>query len=656
MVLALGVVSGAAGAWGQPSPLRVEGVPEGGIALAVGKGGHEASFTVKNTGGQPLPVRVRLETSDEDIRLPPGLTAAFESKATDATLAPGESRRVQVLWMPSRGKAREVYGHLAIEAGGASQRFGLHGELGVGAGGLLSRRILSLLVFLPLLGALLALGGGLRGGIPALQRGSRWAATAHLALSSWLLLTLERDLGRIDGNEGLQYIERGGLGPLPWSLGAEGASAAVVWVLSATLVMASLLGSGAPVALLATGVAGLSLASLGQDLSLIWLGFALGAGSLTALLVREGRFKPFGVLAGVSLGLLGVCFWALSGAAGGSVGADGAVAGRSFALAALLRADLLAPGRTLLGLPMAAGALVLLCAGLLPLAGAWPGGGWLRGARNAPSASLLAGGMAAVAVSALLRLGALVVPEGVVWAATTLSWGGAALALVSGLGSWGEREASARFPWWMAAQVGLALVGLGAGTAQGLVGAQIGVLAAAAGWLLAASGGAREGSWGTRLGGLVAAGVPGLVGFWGPAVGLLGALPRFPGAALVAAAGWALAVGAAVRALRGAAETPEPAAKPAHKAPEAPAKPAHEEKSDPEAGESSVTSASPPRGISAAQAEVEPWRLALGGVLVVLGLAVGVVTGGMERWALDLASFLHAPGPAWVASRSLWPG
>jgi hypothetical protein len=111
-----------------------------------------------------------------------------------------------------------------------------------------------------------------------------------------------------------------------------------------------------------------------------------------------------------------------------------------------------------------------------------------------------------------------------------------------------------------------------------------------------------------------------------------------------------------VRALRGAAETPEPAAKPAHKAPEAPAKPAHEENSDPKAGGSSVTSASPPRGISAAQAEVEPWRLGLGGVLVVLGLAVGVVTGGMERWALDLASFLHAPGPAWVASRALWPG
>lgn len=89
MVLALGVVSGAAGAWGQPSPLRVEGVPEGGIALAVGKGGHEASFTVKNTGGQPLPVRVRLETSDEDIRLPPGAHRGLREQGHGCHPGPG---------------------------------------------------------------------------------------------------------------------------------------------------------------------------------------------------------------------------------------------------------------------------------------------------------------------------------------------------------------------------------------------------------------------------------------------------------------------------------------------------------------------------------------------------------------------------------------
>jgi formate hydrogenlyase subunit 3/multisubunit Na+/H+ antiporter MnhD subunit len=196
-----------------------------------------------------------------------------------------------------------------------------------------------------------------------------------------------------------------------------------------------------------------------------------------------------------------------------------------------------------------------------------------------------------------------VLPVGVVWGAASLGWGGAALALVGGLGALGEASPRGRGGWWWNVQVGLVLVGLASGTPQGLAGALAAAVSVALGWALQEAGG----PWMRRLGGLVAAGSPGTLGFWGPALVVLGALPRLPLAAMAAAVGWALGVGAA---LRGASEGEKPA-----------------------------------EGIAAQE-------LALLGVVVALGFWPGAWLVGLERWALDLASFLHAPGPGWIAFRS----
>ncbi|MCU0656607.1 MAG: hypothetical protein MUF64_15560 [Polyangiaceae bacterium] len=580
----------------QTPSLSVLGAPGGVVELVVGKGGLEGDFQVQNTGPQPVPVRVRLETRDSDPRLPPGVTVAFDNQALSANLAPGEKREIHLRWAPSQGKLREVYGHVALDVQGGTRYVGLHGELKTP----LAPRLLSLLLALPLLGAL---AGWLGKRAPEqLRRAERGLSALQLALASWLLYSLDTNLGRTDGNEGLQFIERATLGPLDVYIGADGAAALVAWFAAASWALGVLLHPGLG-ALVPLAIGGVTLGAFSQNVALLWLGLAVGFGAALGGLRGQPRLGPVAALGGLSLGALALCFERLSGAVDGALSAAGEPLLRSGAIPALLRSDHLAPGRTLLGLPLAASAFALLCAGALPLAGAWPGGGWLRGAQDRPAFPWIAAPLALGILHTLVRLGALVLPEGVVWGAASLGWGGAALALVGGLGALGEASPRGRGGWWWNVQVGLVLLGLASGTPQGLAGALAAAASVALGWALQQA----RGPWMHRLGGLIASGSPGTLGFWGPALVVLGALPRLPVAAMAAAVGWALGVGAA---LRGAGEGEKPA-----------------------------------EGVPAQE-------LALLGVIVALGFWPGAWLVGLERWALDLASFLHAPGPGWIAFRS----
>ncbi|RYE90613.1 MAG: hypothetical protein EOO75_09930 [Myxococcales bacterium] len=118
--------------------------------------------------------------------------------------------------------------------------------------------------------------------------------------------------------------------------------------------------------------------------------------------------------------------------------------------------------------------------------------------------------------------------------------------------------------------------------------------------------------WTRRVGLLALAGAPGMVGFWGPTFALTGAMPQRPAAALLALLGWALGLIAAARAV-------------------------HAE------GTPTVVTPDAPGARDA--------RLALAAVVLVLGLGPGLATGALERWALDLGSFVSPPGPAQVAQR-----
>lgn len=593
--------------WAQSSSQQIEGAPNNIVELQVSKGGHEGAFSIKNTGEKPLPLRLRLDTRDSDQRLPSGISVTFENKTQEASLAPGETRKVIVQWIPSQSKVREIYGSILLDGTSPPLHLGIHGELNLFPG----NQILALLVLLPLLCGLFGLGAAHK---EIFQKIQQWTAGIHLVLATWLIANLDRDFGRIDGNEGLQFIQYKNFGHLQLYLGADGASSLVAWTLAAALLLATWKLTGKTLAALTIGVTGLMLSIFSQDLLLLWCGLALGSLGLWLSTEQEHRGRAFPLLALFSLTTLGVCFYQLSQAVDAPLLLDGSTPIHSSSLPVILRSDHLIAGRTSLGLPLAAGAFLLLCAGTLPIAGAWPAGGWLRKAARRPGAALLIGPLIVVIFHTMLRLGSLAMPEGVTWGATTLAWGGAALALSSGIGALGEQKKEACLAWWSTTQIGLGLLGFGASTTAALSGAMICGVSVALAWLLAASREANSEVWSTWLTQFVAAGVPGTIGFWGPALVVFGAFPRQAPAAIVTMLGWLIAVVAALR----------------------------------------VQQKEPTEEVQ--EGSLPPWfRLGLASVVIVLGFWPGALGGGLERWSLDLASFLNPPGPTWVAIRSSFP-
>ncbi len=603
-VLGALVVAGTLLASGEASAqLRVvEGAPGGVAEMSVAKGGLEALVRVKNEGPKPLPLRVRTLSAIDDVRLPNGVSVTLDGHGEQMTLGPGDTAAARVRWQPSQSpRMREVYGHIVFESAAGAVPVGIHAELS----GALAPRALSLLVLAPLLGALAAWLLGRSGGLARARVGALSGAGAQLALAVWLGAFFERSVGRIDGNEGLQFIERAGLGPIEWFVGLDGGSSVTVAVVAASgLVAAWTSASAGTLALGSLAASALALAAVAQDIALLWIALAVGLGAAVASAIVSGASRRLVVLPAATLALAGTALMGLSRAVSSPLRLDVAPASRGLAWPDLVRVDPLA--HSLLGQPLAASALVLTVAALAPWLPVWPLGDAARAVRERGGA--VAAALPAVASLLLVRIASLLVPEGLAWAGPGLAWFGAAMALVAGLAALGSPSRVTGS--LLAAQAGLGLVGLAAGTPIGLAGALTAGLGASLGWLLASWPGARH-PWTTRVGLLALGAAPGLVGFWGPAFALTGAVPLRTAAALVATAGWALALWAAVRA--------RPVEAPASN--EAPG--------------------------------AREGRLALAAAVLVLGLAPGLLSGALERWSLDLGSFVAGPGPSQVARADL---
>jgi NADH-quinone oxidoreductase subunit M len=630
---------------------------------------HEASFEIENRGDAPAKVRARLLSSAQDTRLPPGMSVLLEGRGEQAKVAPGARQRVVVKWAPGSGRLREVYGHVVFEVeGGTELPVGVHGELGSGALGLLARHGLSIVVGLPLAGALIVL----------LLRLSRkddrlaWVIAAvacalQLSIVAALFTLFDAGVGRADGNDGLQLIERAALLPsagIEYFVAVDGASLPL-------LLLASLLGlagalTGRRVELDRSGffasyllaVSAFSSAFVLLDLCLLSLAWALALGSLALVASRSPGARcaattaTVAVAAGLSSLLLGGAVVAISGHVGRALLADGSIVSRSFSLTSLLRADLIEPGATLLGLPLAAGAFSLLlgaCALLLPL---YPLQGWLSGLVSeapTPARVLATGVVPALGCYGLVRVGLLVLPHGMLWAETTLAWMGALGLLAAGASAWGERDLRGLAGRSAAGSGALVLLALSTATPQGVEAAL--ALAFAHGLAAAALAGLAgllvdrvRTADATRLGGLLgevpllggsiavallaSALAPGLAGFWGLLLALLSAMVAHKAAAAAALLGVLLLGGAHLRlgasALLG--QVPDGWRKSAYLEPfggRFPDLSRHE-------------------------------RLAflpLLALLLALGLFPGPLLGTLERASLDHASFVSTPGPAQVQLR-----
>lgn len=562
--------------------VRVEAASggRGPLELRPSREGFAAELSIVNDGKEPLVVsRIAVRGDAGDPRAPPKLSARVADAVLPLTIAPGASRKALVQWVPERGvRLRQLFAHVVVTTSDEQS-----GEVAMGVRaqvpgllGPLEAHVLSLLVGVPLFGALLT--------FLLRAMGRRDDRTAHviallsLAAQTALAIHVYRgfapDVSRLDGNDGLQFVEHAvWIRPIAAELffGVDGTGAASILVTSVIALLALLpertsprgaSGYHAAYLVLAAAVPGALSAMDG----LLFVLFASVAVVASSLLVGgwggEGRREAatrLALLGVVAIVLLLVTVLAVGRQADATFLVDGTKTTTTFSLPELSRVAIGAKGATLFGGALVKVAFVLVLVASIILLGAFPLHGWLAPVFvEAPTSAgaLVGASLPSIGVVALLRIGCAVLPEGMRWASGVVVALGAVTAAYGALGALGQPDLRKLGAFASSSQVGFVLLGAGSLTPQGLSGAMVlvstralacalflvlvgaveervrtrdvarlsGVASAMPGWALALGAAA-----------LAQAGVLGLAGAWGPMLALLGALPNYPPLAFLAA-------------------------------------------------------------------------------------------------------------------------
>jgi NADH-quinone oxidoreductase subunit M len=596
-VLLLGGTALAASPAAHPSGRIVLSLPGGGagpLVLGAGPGGFQGTVTVTNVGADPLTVsRIALLGDEDDVRSPARVSVRFaEGTPTSATIAPGTSRDVLVSWAPDKdARVRQAFGHIVVtstdeQAGEVAM--GFRAALPTGLGWI-GAHALTLLVLMPLLVPLLAAASrliGRRDG-PLVRQSLVALAVMQLLLALWTYLRFVPEVGRADGNDGYQFVERAvwvrSIGA-EWYLGIDGVNVALV-PLAAALALVALLvhdvdrrsdAHSAAMALLSAGVAG---AFLALDLTLVFASWQLVLVALTMLVGGWGGSRADRAAAKLATyGAIGstamlAAFVALSAASGRTFLVDGTAAAHTLSIPELARTSFAAKG-PILGIPLVETVWVLLIVTVAVMTPIVPLHGWLVDVlEEAPAgaAVLVAGVVVALGPYLLVRVGYGAVPEGARWAAGVISVLGVLGVVYGALCAMAQSSLRGFVAYATVASSGACLFGAGALTPQGIAGAIAGMFAhglAAAMLVGFASAIERRVHTSTlaRLGGLatetpalaaiagvglaVSLGVPGLAGFWGTLLSLLGGFVRHPVLAILMTAAFVAMAAAHIRVAR----------------------------------------------------------------------------------------------------------
>ncbi|MRG94095.1 NADH-quinone oxidoreductase subunit M [Polyangium spumosum] len=556
------------------------------------------AFLLRNEGPGLLEVsRVELRTSPADPRLPPGLTVTVEgARVPLVTRIPaGQERRVVVKWRYEAARARELYGQVLVES---STRAGdeparplvmpLRAERPLGLGllgrGLLGRAPLFVVVFFPLLGTLLALLLRLarRDHSRTLAATSAAVHGALLLFVGWLCYRFDRLFTRADGNDGFQLIERSRLFPslgVEWSIGVDGVS--LVLVASAVLVAFVASITSATLRERAStyhALAGLFLtASLGVlvslDLFLFCAFWLLGLLPACFLVARRGgpgpRRAAARVLVSSLIGAALLCaasYWLWQNGDPTYLSTGEAVR-RSAAIPELARVAWVDKGLLLFGHSAVKVVWTALFLAFALRLSAFPLPGYLadlHSESDTPTSVLLSGALFVTGVYGLLRLGVGVLPDGMRWAAMTVSILGVVAIFVSAFAAMAESDLKRFLARIAGAHVGFVFLGMGSLTPQGFeasvaVAALHGVIVGLLFVLVSAlesrvssrdlgrfGGLSREMPLFALLFGLAmlaSLGMPLLAGFWGPLLALWGAFARERWIGVLGAAGFVVLAG-----------------------------------------------------------------------------------------------------------------
>lgn len=591
LFLALFVVTGRAFAQElrRAGTVRIDATGgRGPLELKAGRDGYTGELSIVNEGKEPLIVsRIAVRGDAADPRSPPKLIARLADSALPVTIAPGATRKAVVQWVPEKGvRLHQLFAHVVVTTSDEQS-----GEVAMGVRaqvpgwlGPLEGHVLSMLIGIPLLGAL----------VTFLLRalGRRDDKTPHLvtvislaaqsALAVYVYRGFAPEVSRLDGNDGLQFVEHGvwirGIAAEIF-FGVDGTAAAALLVTSLVAFLAMLpertvrgaSGYHAAYLALAAAVPG---ALCAQD-GLLFVLFTSVAVVSSALLVggwggagRRDAAMKLALLGILAVVLLLVAILAVSREADPTFLVDGTKTTSTFSLPELSRVALGAKGAKLFGGALVKVAFVLVLLASVVLLGAFPLHAWLAPVLvEAPTAAgaLVSASLPTIGVCALLRIGCAVLPEGMRWASGVVVALGAVTAIYGALGALGQTDLRRLAAAGTTAQVGFVLLGAGSLTPQGLSGAMVlaSTRALACALFLVVAGSIDDRAHSrdlTRLSGVATqmpgwaaalavaalgqAGVMGLAGAWGPMLALLGALPNYPPLALVAALALVLAAAA----------------------------------------------------------------------------------------------------------------
>lgn len=548
------------------------------LVLAAGQGGWIGQMTIANVGSEPLTVsRVAVRGDEDDIRSPAHVSVRFvEGAATSATLAPGAAKEIVVSWMPEKDpRVRQAFGHVVVTSTDESAgevAMGFRAQLPTGLGWIgdhaLTLLVLWPLVLLPLALAVQLAGRG-RGDVVA-GRISIAVAVTELLLALWAYERFSPGVGRADGNDGFQLVERSvwvrTIGAELY-LGVDGASIPLVVVAAALGAVAMAVAAAerrpathhAALALLASSVI-CTLVAL--DMVVFFLSWEM---VLVALVLLVGGWGgPRGQNAAAKLGVFGaigsaailVAFVALSRASGRTFLVDGSPVLHTMSIPELARTSFAVKG-PLLGVPFVEMVWALLLVAVAAATPLVPMHGWLPDAlEEAPAgaAIVIAGVVVALGPYLLLRVGFGAAPEGARWIGATIAAIGVLTAAWGALCAMAQRDLRRFFAYASLTAAGTCLYGIGALTPQGVAGAVAGLFAhGLAAALVLGFASALDQRVHTchagRFGGLagetpglaalaavglgVSVGVPGLAGSWGVLLSLLGGFVWHPALALL---------------------------------------------------------------------------------------------------------------------------
>ncbi|MBX3222253.1 MAG: NADH-quinone oxidoreductase subunit M [Labilithrix sp.] len=558
-------------------PIELKPDPAG---RAPGAPSHTGELVIVNDGKEPLVVsRIAVRGDSSDPRAPPKLSARMVDGSLPITIPPGASRKANIAWSPERtARQRQLFGHVVVTTSDEQSGDVAMGVRAQPAGilGRLESHVLSLLVGVPLLGAIAT--------FLARAAGRRDERTPHLVaivalgvqalLAAWVYRGFTPDVSRADGNDGLQFIEhvvwiRGLSAEL--FLGVDGIAATALLVTSVVAFLAVLpertvprgaSGYHAGLLVLHAAVTGAVVAMDGllfllfSSIAIVSAGLLVGAWGGSGRRSAAMRLTVPGLFAIV---LFTIAIIATARQADPTFLVDGTRVTTTFSLPELSRVALSVKGATLLGGALVKVCFVMVLVASLFLLAAFPAHGWLGDVLvEAPPAAgiLVAAALPTVGLCGFLRVGCAVLPEGMRWASGVVVALGAIAAAYGALSALGQSDLRRMTACATTTQAGFVLMGAGSLTPQGLSGAIVlgatRALACGAFLLLAAvirervrtSDATRLGGvasqipgWATALAaaGLAQAGVLGLGGAWGPLLALLGVLSSYAPLAIVAA-------------------------------------------------------------------------------------------------------------------------